>query len=104
MGGAQAGHYISYINVDRDQGDYVDPAEQRWYEFNDSTVKDFNFKEDVEGHCFGGMMTVKSENKWDNDKWMRIENSHNAYMLVYEKRTQLPFKIDLDKSHIEKIK
>ena len=27
MGGAQAGHYISYINVDREKGDYVDPAE-----------------------------------------------------------------------------
>jgi len=49
-------------------------------------------------------MNVKSENKWDNDKWMRIEQSHNAYMLVYEKRTQVPFKIDLDKDHIEKIK
>ena len=33
-GGASAGHYTSYINVNRD-AENVEPGSQRWYDFND---------------------------------------------------------------------
>ena len=40
---------------------------------------------------------------YDND-FKNIENSHNAYMLVYEKKTKVPFKIDICKDDIAKIR
>ena len=42
MGVATAGHYISYINIERERDSNVDPDEwikterQKWLEFNDS--------------------------------------------------------------------
>ena len=42
MGGADAGHYISLINVERERDPSIDPEEwmkterQTWLEFNDS--------------------------------------------------------------------
>ena len=40
--------------------------------------------------------------EWDED--MKTEQDHNAYMLVYEKVVQVPFKIDLDPNHVSLIK
>lgn len=48
MGNADAGHYLSYINVERGYGgqlDWADEQKQKWLEFNDSNVKDFSFKQ-----------------------------------------------------------
>jgi hypothetical protein len=70
MGDAQAGHYISYQKV-----------EEKWYEFNDELVKDFNFKANCESHCFGGTRLDFDS----DDSPIEVENHHNAYMLVYEK-------------------
>ncbi len=42
MGQANAGHYISYINIERERDSSIDPNEwmktetQTWLEFNDS--------------------------------------------------------------------
>lgn len=42
MGQANAGHYISYINIERERDSQIDPVEwmktenQTWLEFNDS--------------------------------------------------------------------
>jgi ubiquitin carboxyl-terminal hydrolase 34 len=46
MGTADAGHYISYINMGRDSKPSTTPEwlkteTEKWLEFNDSLVKDF---------------------------------------------------------------
>ena len=64
MGSADAGHYLSYINVERDkenkEGTHTEMSDswtqtekQRWLEFNDSTVTMFNTA-NIENTCFGG--------------------------------------------------
>jgi ubiquitin C-terminal hydrolase len=85
MGTADAGHYISYINVSRhskpeENPDWVKIDNEKWLEFNDSLVKDYKFK-NLEEDCFGGAQTsLSSSNDFKNDY------SRNAYMLIYEKR------------------
>ena len=51
MGIADAGHYISYINIERD-GDFqqngqqwLQTDKQTWLEFNDSIVSNFDFSQ-----------------------------------------------------------
>ena len=51
MGVADAGHYISYINIERD-GDssegrqqWLETDKQTWLEFNDSVVTPFDFSQ-----------------------------------------------------------
>ena len=46
MGTADAGHYISYININRNHKDEESPEwlqteKEKWLEFNDSAVKDY---------------------------------------------------------------
>ena len=46
MGTADAGHYISYINVNRgqkpeDTPEWAMTEKDKWLEFNDSIVKDY---------------------------------------------------------------
>lgn len=51
MGVADAGHYISYINIERDSDSSQDRAnwkatdKQTWLEFNDSIVSAFDFSQ-----------------------------------------------------------
>ena len=53
-GYAEGGHYYSFIKdrEDTEEGD-------KWYEFNDEMVKDFDKKE-LEAECFGG------DEKWSD--------------------------------------
>jgi len=49
MGTHLAGHYLSYINVDNNHEE-TDPAwdkvdNQKWLEFNDDVIKQFNIKD-----------------------------------------------------------
>lgn len=64
MGSASAGHYLSYINTDRDREigedsakkpreEWLHPANTKWLEFNDSTVQSFDFRQ-LDQCCFGG--------------------------------------------------
>jgi len=58
MGTADAGHYVSYINVDRskkkeDTEEWMKTEKDKWLEFNDSTVRPYRF-ENLEEDCFGG--------------------------------------------------
>ena len=89
MGSADAGHYLSYINVDRDRehGDnapsksreeWLLTEKQKWLEFNDSTVQQFTFSR-LEQTCFGG------------------QQNQNAYMLIYEKRVKEKMKVVISK-------
>ena len=57
-------------------------------------MKDFNFKANCASHCFGGTMLKHFD---DDDSPIEVENNHNAYILVYEKTIQRPFKIDIEK-------
>jgi ubiquitin C-terminal hydrolase len=50
IGSTEAGHYFSYI-YDRERNDAKD--ELRWFEFNDSAIRDFNPRE-IPNECFGG--------------------------------------------------
>ena len=48
MGMAEAGHYLSYINIERennscDYKEWLQTNKQNWMEFNDSTVSSFDF-------------------------------------------------------------
>ncbi len=48
MGTADAGHYLSYININRGEKDeetkeWLMTEKEKWLEFNDSTVKEFRF-------------------------------------------------------------
>lgn len=82
QGTAQYGHYISYINIQEE--------DNKWLEFNDSLIKDFNASQ-IEAECFGG-----SSDQSKNDDWVwqvRGEQSKNAYILIYERKHKDPIKI-----------
>ena len=58
MGTADAGHYLSYINISRGEKDEENPEwlltdKEKWLEFNDSNVKGYSFS-NLETDCFGG--------------------------------------------------
>jgi len=64
MGSADAGHYLSYINTERDKENsdnlsektreqWLATEKQKWLEFNDSSVQSFNCSQ-LENTCFGG--------------------------------------------------
>ena len=93
MGSADAGHYLSYINTERDREnsdtlaekskeDWLATEKQKWLEFNDSAVQSFNFSQ-LETTCFGG------------------QQNQNAYMLIYEKRLKHPMKVVIPKEVVQ---
>jgi len=48
MGTADAGHYISFININRgdkpeDTPEWLQTEKDKWLEFNDSNVKDYRY-------------------------------------------------------------
>ena len=72
-GTADYGHYYSYINY----------KDEKWAEFNDSSIRDFDSKKIAE-ECFGG----KETDKPSTDLWA-VSNEQKyskcAYILVYER-------------------
>ena len=89
IGTAEVGHYYSYINVNR--GDNKAGANDKWHEFNDSTIKDFDVKT-MEKECFGGNSSDASDDTWGLGKAGR-ETSKSAYMLVYERVVKDPLRL-----------
>ncbi len=90
MGVADAGHYISYVNIARDQKPESDPEwllteKEKWLEFNDSTVKEYKFS-NLDEDCFGGGVANPSDFK---------DHTKNAYLLMYEKRRKRDIKVVL---------
>lgn len=110
-GTANAGHYWSYINTlrgfsepDSASNPNWDKTENDpWMEFNDSTVKDFNF-EKLKDDCFGG--DKKSSGGSDLGGWSFGESSYgkSAYMLVYERKKKRPIKILLQGEDLDEEK
>lgn len=107
-GTANAGHYWSYINTHRgflepedDDPNWSKTENDVWMEFNDSTVRDFNF-EKLKDDCFGG--DGKSSAGAD-DGWS-FGNSYgkSGYMLFYERRKKRPLKILVPQEELEESK
>lgn len=69
-GSAEGGHYYSYIK---------EWTSDKWFEFNDSSVKEFRAS-DLPKETFGG----KNESSYGE-----YDVSWNAYLLVYERKSFL---------------
>ena len=50
-GTADSGHYYSYI---KEQETFERDQPEKWYEFNDTLVRDFD-KSEIPSECFGGV-------------------------------------------------
>lgn len=96
IGSADAGHYFSYINSQRDGEEdtriFTNSANSEgfWLKFNDSNVSKFKI-ENLESECFGG-------NRGGNSYYSRYENCQSAYMLIYERKQKVPSKIILNEN------
>ena len=91
MGTADAGHYLSYININRGEKDEETPEwllteKEKWLEFNDSQVKEYRFN-NLEADCFGG----EHPNYVAGEQM--VDYSKNGYMLIYEKRRKEQMRI-----------
>lgn len=92
VGTAEFGHYYSYISTSRGDPSKRDPKKKdKWLEFNDSTIRDFN-TDHIESECFGGAQEGGNDDGWGFMKAGK-DNSKNAYILVYERVTKDPLKL-----------
>jgi len=100
IGTAEIGHYYSYININRGENGN-NTQNDKWLEFNDSLIKDFDIK-NIEKECFGGAGGDSSDDYWGgwSSKSGR-ENSKNAYILVYERVAKDPLKFVVDEKEDE---
>jgi transposase len=62
-------------------------------EFNDSTVRNFNF-EKLKEECFGG--SGGNEDSWGASSGFGGSYGKSAYMLIYERKKKKPVKILVD--------
>ena len=97
-GSANAGHYWSYINTCRglEEKDSNDPTwletdKDQWMEFNDSTVKDYQFS-NLKDECFGDKQTSASAN-FASAWGLSGGYGKSGYMLFYERKIKKPIKI-----------
>ena len=99
IGTADAGHYYSLINTDRflkeneHEEEWLDTSKDKWMEFNDSRVSDYNYEE-FKGDCFGGS---SGSDDWFGGMFKTASYGKSAYLLVYEKRFKKPLKITIPK-------
>ena len=100
LGSAEGGHYISFIDVERDGNNNESKIKSsiengviksRWLKFNDSIVTEFDTKE-IPIESYGGCVDDNINN----------ENSQNAYILIYERKKKTPIKIVIEKENEEK--
>ena len=100
MGTAEAGHYLSYANIEREQDSSVDiknwaqTSKQTWLEFNDNNISRFDFS-NMEYKAFGeeaASSTMHNVNDYEGTG-QGAARSHNAYMLIYEKAVKTPLKV-----------
>ena len=100
LGSAEGGHYISFIDVERDGKNNTPNIQSsiengviksRWLRFNDSIVTEFDTK-DIPIESYGGFVDGNINN----------ENCQNAYLLIYERKKKTPIKIVIEKENEEK--
>ncbi len=119
-GTADAGHYYSYINVNREGKDEEMILVKRnnedvgkWVEFNDSMIRSFSIN-NLEEECYGGVQHNISnytaiegpENTgWESrpSQYEEKENIKSAYMLLYERKKKKPIKLVVDSKIDERI-
>jgi len=102
-GSANAGHYWSYINTQKDKEaegadtkDFAENDAERWMEFNDSIVKDFSISK-LKDECYGGDsggsggFGLSALDGWGFNTGGGYGKS--GYMLFYEKKVKKPLKI-----------
>ena len=100
VGTADAGHYYSLINTDRfkmtneDNDDWLKTENQKWMEFNDSAVSDYNF-DDMKADCYGG--TKNGGDDIFGGFFKMSSYGKSGYVLVYEKRKKKPVKLVIPK-------
>ena len=80
-GTADSGHYYSYI---KEQETFRLDADgkDKWYEFNDSYVRDWDVSE-IPVETFGGEETSYNNGFGNNQKMLRMRN---AYVLIYKRK------------------
>ncbi len=95
-GNAEGGHYYSYINTNRGENEgaegYLNTESDPWLEFNDTVVKEFDFKR-VPTECFGGAVEEYGPSLMqDIGDAAGANRSRSAYMLFYERKakSQIP--------------
>jgi ubiquitin carboxyl-terminal hydrolase 34 len=97
-GNAEAGHYYSYINIDRQSTNTnMNTEDDHWLEFNDSIISEFAFSK-LGVECFGGTMEDTGAGYMDeNSEVAKLigGRSKSAYMLFYErqKKDMIPLKV-----------
>ncbi|EAR84417.2 ubiquitin carboxy-terminal hydrolase (macronuclear) [Tetrahymena thermophila SB210] len=80
-GTSESGHYYSFIKNKEDS---------KWYEFNDSYVREFNV-ENIKDECYGGKsQQVYRSQMWDESDYNK---SRNAYILFYERVNPYPHRL-----------
>lgn len=112
QGVAEAGHYYSLICTDsklqdKDPGKWTTTENLKWTEFNDTTIKDFNFRSNFEDECFGKSSSDvygPSMMGGDNFGWGTGAggSSKSAYVLIYEKREYKDVRLCLDINQAKK--
>ena len=98
IGNAMGGHYISFIDVERDGHDNElnikssienGIIKSKWLKFNDSIITEFDPK-DIPIESYGGSLEENVNN----------ENIQNAYLLIYERKKKTPIKIIVDEENM----
>lgn len=74
MGEANSGHYYSYIK---------DTKTNKWYEFNDTTVSQFDPNE-MDEKAYGGEYGDESKQRYSRFRSSGVK-PYNGYMLLYER-------------------
>ena len=109
QGVAEAGHYYSLICSDTKLkemigDDWGSTENLSWTEFNDTSIRSFDFRRKFEDEWFGmssshvyGSSSIGIDSGWD-DQWVTSSgaSSKSAYVLIYEKRVYNDIKLNVD--------
>jgi hypothetical protein len=102
QGIADAGHYYSLICNDsrlreQKEQEWQTTETMKWTEFNDTSVRDFNFRLHFDGECYGkNSKDVYGPSNDDFEPWGSGGSSKSAYVLIYEKREYNDIRLQVD--------